>query len=225
MPFAAVLFDCDGVLVDSEPITLGVLRDVLEERGWPMSQDECDARFLGRQVSDEADLIAARTGQPFTRQWLQAFRHRRDEALSLHLRAIAGAAAAVEILHRDCHGRIACASGSDRGKLDLQLRKTGLYRYFEGHIHSGYEVPHGKPAPDVYLAAAAGLGVDPRRCAVVEDTATGAAAGLAAGATVFGYCPGGPGHGSAAQLRQAGVRHLFHDMAALPGLLAGASTA
>ncbi|MCD7097665.1 HAD family phosphatase [Stenotrophomonas sp. MMGLT7] len=225
MPFAAVLFDCDGVLVDSEPITLGVLRDVLEQRGWKMSQAECDAHFLGRQVSDEAELIAERTGQPFTRQWLQDFWRRRDEALSLHLQPIPGAEAAVDTLYRAYHGRIACASGSDRGKLDLQLRKTGLYRYFEGRIYSGYEVPHGKPAPDVYLAAAAGLGVDPRRCAVVEDTPTGASAGLAAGATVFGYCPGGPGHGSAAQLREAGVHHLFHDMERLPALLEAAATA
>jgi beta-phosphoglucomutase-like phosphatase (HAD superfamily) len=81
-------------------------------------------------------------------------------------------------------------------------------------------MPKSKPAPDVYLAAAAALGADPRRCAVVEDTVTGVTAGAAAGATVFGYSPGGPGHSPAESLRAAGAVHVFTDMASLPDLLA-----
>jgi HAD superfamily hydrolase (TIGR01509 family) len=84
-------------------------------------------------------------------------------------------------------GRLACASGADRAKVELQLTKVGLDHLFAGKIFSGMETPRSKPAPDVYLAAAAALGVDPARAAVVEDTATGVRAGVAAGATVFGY--------------------------------------
>jgi beta-phosphoglucomutase-like phosphatase (HAD superfamily) len=127
----------------------------------------------------------------------------------------------VPALHAALQGRIACASGADRGKVEMQLRKVGLYALFEGRIFSGHEMPRSKPFPDVYLAAAEALGVDPRRCAVVEDTVTGVTAGAAAGATVFGYSPGGPGHSPAEALRAAGAVHVFTDMAALPALLAG----
>ncbi|TGS59591.1 HAD-IA family hydrolase, partial [Mesorhizobium sp. M1C.F.Ca.ET.176.01.1.1] len=84
----------------------------------------------------------------------------------------------------------------------------------------GHETPRSKPFPDVYLAAAAALDVDPARCAIIEDTVTGATAGVAAGATVFGYCPGEPGHSSAEALHAAGVVQVFRDMEALPHLLA-----
>lgn len=92
--------------------------------------------------------------------------------------------------------------------------------FFKGHVFSGHELPRSKPAPDVYLAAAAALGVAPPRCAVVEDTVTGVAAGIAAGATVFGYSPPEAGHGAPTALRDAGAAVIFTDMARLPELLA-----
>jgi HAD superfamily hydrolase (TIGR01509 family) len=125
----------------------------------------------------------------------------------------------VHALHRTLNGRIAVASGADRVKIELQLLKAGILDRFEGRIFSGHEMPRSKPFPDVYLAAAAGLGVDPQRCAVIEDTVTGATAGVAAGATVFGYCPSHLGHCSATALHGAGVVQVFKDMAELPGLL------
>ena len=222
-PLQAVLFDCDGVLVDSETLTNGVLRDMLEELGWSMTLPESMALFVGKAVRDQRALIEARTGQPFSESWLAAFWQRRNAALERSLLIIPGALEAVAALHDRLGGRIACASGADRGKVELQLRKVGLLRYFEGRIFSGHETPRSKPHPDVYLAAAAALGVDPVRCAVVEDTVTGAAAGLAAGAAVFGYCPGGLSHDSATALRAAGVQHLFSDMAQLPNELVNAS--
>ena len=97
---------------------------------------------------------------------------------------------------------------------------AGLPTGFEGRIFSGHEMPRSKPFPDVYLAAAAALGVPASACAVIEDTVTGSRAGVAAGATVFGYCPGGAGHSTALQLREVGVHHIFSDMALLPALLA-----
>ncbi|MBS0343122.1 MAG: HAD family phosphatase [Proteobacteria bacterium] len=221
LPFDAVLFDCDGVLVDSEPITNRVLRDMLEELGWVMTLEECMATFVGKAVKDEAAQIEAHTGQPLTPEWMAAFRERRNEALDRELQVVPGALPAVHAVHAQLGGRIACASGADRIKVELQLAKVGLAAYFQNRIFSGHETPRSKPFPDVYLAAARALGVDPRRCAVVEDTVTGARAGIAAGATVFGYSPGGLSHSSAAALREAGVAQVFVDMAQLPAVLAG----
>lgn len=218
-PFDAVLFDCDGVLVDSEPITNRVLTEMLGELGWHLSVEETMRIFVGKMVKDEAPLIEARTGFVITHEWLAQFRARRNAALDSELRAIDGAADAVHALHRTLNGRIAVASGADRVKIELQLLKAGILDRFEGRIFSGHEMPRSKPFPDVYLAAAAGLGVDPRRCAVIEDTVTGATAGVAAGATVFGYCPSHLGHSSATALHGAGVVQVFRDMAELPALL------
>ncbi|MBB5404984.1 HAD superfamily hydrolase (TIGR01509 family) [Paraburkholderia youngii] len=223
-PFDAVLFDCDGVLVDSEPITNRVLTEMLGELGWHMSVEETMRIFVGKMVKDEAELIEAHTGFAITAEWLAQFRARRNVALDKELRAIDGASFAVRALHQTLNGRIAVASGADRIKIELQLVKAGLLDCFDGRIFSGHETPRSKPFPDVYLAAAAALGVEPARCAVIEDTVTGATAGVAAGATVFGYCPTHLGHSSATALHGAGAVHVFRDMAELPALLAGWST-
>jgi HAD superfamily hydrolase (TIGR01509 family) len=219
MQFEAILFDCDGVLVDSEPLTNGVLRDMLAEGGWAMTLDECMRFFVGKAVRDERATIEARTGRPLTEDWMAQFYARRNRALQAGLEAIAGAHAAVEAAHRQVQQRIACASGADRFKVEMQLAQVGLMAYFDGRIFSGHEMPRSKPAPDVYLAAAAHLNAPPARCLVIEDTPTGVTAGAAAGATVWAYCPL-PEHGPA--LRQAGASHLFGHMGELPGLLAGA---
>jgi len=220
-PFDAVLFDCDGVLVDSEPITNRVLAEMLGELGWQLTAEDAMRIFTGKAVKDETALIEAQTGFKVTPAWLQDFWTRRNAALDRELVEIAGAPAAARALHATLAGRIACASGADRHKVELQLEKIGLLDAFEGRIFSGHETPRSKPFPDVYLAAAKALGVDPARCAVVEDTVTGATAGVAAGATVFGYSPGGLGHSGADQLRAAGVVQVFTDMAQLPAVLAG----
>ena len=171
--FDAVLFDCDGVLVDSEAITNGVLRDMLEELGWKLSPEECLRIFLGKAVKDERGLIESQTGQPLTQDWLVRFRERRNVGLMHGVQPIRNAVECVARVHRSFPGHIACASGADRFKVELQLDKCGLMPYFRGRIFSGHELPRSKPAPDVYLAAAAHLGVAPARCAVVEDTVRG----------------------------------------------------
>jgi HAD superfamily hydrolase (TIGR01509 family) len=217
--FDAVLFDCDGVLVDSEPITNGVLRDMLEELGWKLSPAECMRLFLGKAVKDERALIEAHTGQPLTEDWMVRFRERRNQGLMQGVKPIRGAVEVVALLDEQFEGRIACASGADRFKVELQLDKCGLLPFFEGKIFSGHELPRSNPAPDVYPAAAAALGVAPGRCAVVEDTVTGVLAGTAAGASVFGYSPPEAGHDAPQLLRQAGVHCVFADLAELPLLL------
>ncbi|MDH5206229.1 MAG: HAD family phosphatase [Hylemonella sp.] len=215
MRFEAVLFDCDGVLVDSEPIVNRVLREMLAERGWLLSEQECMRIFVGKMVRDERPRIERETGQPLTEDWMALFRERRNAALHAELSVIANAHAAVHAVHERLDARIACASGADRHKVELQLRKVGLHPYFDGRIFSGHEMPRSKPHPDVYLAAAHALAAAPQRCAVVEDTLTGAAAGLAAGATVFAYVP----QGDAEPFRRAGVAAIFTDMAELPAVL------
>ena len=213
--FEAVLFDCDGVLVDSEPITNGLLRDMLEEQGWTLTPEACFQHFVGKAVIDEKLTIETNTGKPLTDAWMISFRTRRNAALEAHLQAIPNIHTAIEQIHLSFEGRIACASGADRLKVELQLAKVDLMPYFEGRIFSGHEMPRSKPAPDVYLAAAEAVGVHPGRCAVVEDTVTGVMAGVAAGCTVFAYAP----NGEAAALLAAGASHAFTDMLHLPSLL------
>jgi len=215
MKFEAVLFDCDGVLVDSEQITSSVLREMLGELGWHLGAEECMQMFVGKALKDEVAIIAAHTGRELDANWLTEFQQRRNAALMERLTAIPLIHDAVHQIYTHQDGRIACASGADRFKVEMQLRKVGLTRYFEGRIFSGYETPRSKPFPDVYLAAADALKVRPTRCAVVEDTVTGILAGVAAGATVFAYAPQGDG----VALREAGAVEIFSSMADLPLLM------
>ncbi len=218
--FDAVLFDCDGVLVDSEGITNGVLREMLEDLGWKLSPQECMRLFLGKAVKDERERIERHTGRPLTEEWLVQFRERRNERLLAGVRPIANAVDAVASISDRYQGRIACCSGADRWKVEMQLARCGLLPYFEGRIFSGHEMPRSKPAPDVYLAAMPPLAVTPDRCAVVEDTVTGVTAGVAAGCVVYGYSPPEAGHDGPAALLAAGASEIFTDMVQLPGLLA-----
>lgn len=225
--FQAVLFDCDGVLVDSEAITLGVLRDFLDECGWRLTMAEVRHHFLGRLVRDNRTLIEAHINRPVTPEWTNEFLSRRDAGLKERLQAVPGIAEALVRIQLEFGNRMACASGADRRKILLQLEKVGLLHYFDGRCFSGFEMAASKPAPDVYLAAAAALGVDIARCAVVEDSPTGITAGVAAGATVFAYCAPDDPHmletGGMAQhvqaLKSLGVHAVFNSMADLPALL------
>ena len=117
--------------------------------------------------------------------------------------------------HAHTGGRIACASGADRGKLLLQLAKVGLTEWFGPHVFSGHDLPRSKPFPDVYLAAAQSVGIAPERCLVIEDTPTGVQAGVAAGATVWALRSS---TGDAAALRDAGAAQLFDSMRELARL-------
>ena len=128
-----------------------------------------------------------------------------------------GAHAAVDAAHVHTGQRIACASGADRFKVEMQLTQVGLMGFFVGCVFSGHEMPRSKPAPDVYLAAARHLNAATARCLVVEDTPVGVTAGVAAGATVWAYCPE-PERGP--DLLRAGAHQLFPSMADLPRLLA-----
>jgi HAD superfamily hydrolase (TIGR01509 family) len=185
---------------------------MFEEQGWYMTLTECMQRFVGHTVKSQSKLIEANTGQPLTDAWLQEFFERRNLRLQESITVIEGVHEAVAHLHDHCQGRIAVASGADRFKVEMMLKHLGLYDFFAGRIFSGHEMPRSKPHPDVYLAAAAHLQIDPSRCLVIEDTTVGITAGVAAGATVWAYAPPPVVH---TPLLQAGAHHVFTGMHAL----------
>ncbi|MCD1286292.1 MULTISPECIES: HAD family phosphatase [unclassified Brevibacterium] len=217
--YAAVLFDSDGVLVESESITNEVLREMLADLGWQLSREESLARFVGKMLRDEADVIEEHTGYRIDADWLSEFRQRRNVALEASLKAIPGVVEAVRELSLAYPGKLACASSADRPKIELQLKKVGLFESFEGRIFSGMELPRSKPAPDVYLAAADFLEVDPAEAAVIEDSPTGVIAGVAAGSHVLGFSPDSLVHQSPETLLAAGAAEVFTSMDDLPELL------
>lgn len=218
MTFEAILFDCDGVLVDSEPIVNRVLNQMLNELGIAISLEDSTRMFLGRAVREELDTIARLRGAPLPDNWLSTWLARRNAVLEAEVEAIEHVRDAVAAIAAT--GMPVCvASGADRIKVKLQLGRTGLLELFQQdareHVFSATEVKRSKPAPDVYLLAAETMGVVPARCAVVEDSPAGATAGVAAGMTVFGYAA----RNDAAQLREAGASAIFADMRELPALV------
>ena len=223
-PFSAILFDCDGVLVDSEPITHRVLREMLIELGWDISEQETLERFVGKSFLDERRIIHEHSGHLIDVQWIEEFRVRRDIALRAGLAPIPGAVDAVRQVAEAMGQNFACVSGADRGKIEMQLAIAGLDGLFGDRVFSGMEMALSKPAPDVYLAAAAALGVDPTTTAVVEDSVAGIQSGVAAGATVFAFSPVGRSYSPAEQLLAAGAHHVVESMSDLWRVLVDAST-
>ena len=205
-----VIFDNDGVLVDSEPISNRVLAQALTEAGLPTTTAQSMDAFMGRRWEDSLGLIEARHGRPLPAGFSDSYRARRDAALAAELEPVAGAA---EALARIPLARCVASSGTPE-KIRFTLEHTGLLELFEGRIFSAHEVERGKPAPDLFLHAAERMGVEPSRCAVVEDTIVGIEAATAAGMAAFGYC----GHFDAETIAAAGARP-FESMRELPGLL------
>lgn len=184
-----VVFDCDGVLVDSERLTVGVEARVLTEMGWEITVDEVVERFMGRSDSHMLDEVARHLGREAadefdrvsTKEVVAAFRER--------LEPIGGIESLIEQLHGA--GLLTCvASSGSHKKMNLTLGTTGLYDIFENRIFSASEVDNGKPAPDLFLYAARCMNVDPTRAVVVEDSVSGVLAARAAGMRCFGYAGG-----------------------------------
>jgi HAD superfamily hydrolase (TIGR01509 family) len=211
--FELVIFDCDGVLVDSERIAVRVEAEYLAELGWPLTEAEIVERFMGRTTEYMDEAIEARLGSRLPGDWKDQFQRRYREAFAADLQPVDGVLEALDqITIPTC-----VASAGSHAKLRFTLGHTGLYERFEGRIFSGYEVANGKPAPDLFLHAAARMGAEPARCAVVEDTRWGVEAARAAGMCAFGYAGGVTlpehleGHGTV----------VFEDMRDLPRLLTG----
>jgi HAD superfamily hydrolase (TIGR01509 family) len=207
-----VIFDCDGVLVDSERLAVRIDVEVLGKLGWVLTEAEVVERFVGRSDAAVAREIEAHLGRTLPGDWLTEFEHLYREAFAAELRPVPGV---VEALDRITLPTCVASSGS-HDKMRYTLGLTGLYARFAGRIFSASEVAHGKPAPDLFLHAAARMGVEPAACAVVEDSRFGVQAARAAGMRVLGYAGGLT---PAERLAGPGTV-VFRDMRELPELLA-----
>jgi len=211
--FDLVIFDCDGVLVDSERLAIRTEAKILSGLGWPLTEPDIVERFVGRSAAYMQQEIERHIGRSL--DWEADFESRYREVFARELVAVPGV---VEALGQLAVSTCVASSGSHE-KMRFTLGMTGLIDRFEGRIFSADEVERGKPAPDIFLHAARQMGVLPARCAVVEDSISGVTAGLAAEMAVFAFAGG---VSSRSQLSIGGAV-VFDDMRELPGLLAAAT--
>jgi HAD superfamily hydrolase (TIGR01509 family) len=184
-----VIFDCDGVLVDSEPIAIRIDVEVIRRHGWDITESEVVDLFVGRSDSFMRAEVSRRTGRDLGADWDAAFVDDYRAALTRELQPVDGIVEAIDAI--DELGLVTCvASSGSHDKMRFTLGLTDLWSRFEGRIFSASEVERGKPAPDLFLHAAGRMGVPSRRCAVVEDSAAGVEAALAAGMRVIAYAGG-----------------------------------
>jgi HAD superfamily hydrolase (TIGR01509 family) len=209
--FDLVIFDCDGVLVDSERIAVRLDVDVLGRLGWRLTEAEVIERFVGRTHEYMVREIESALGRPLPDGWEEEFHALYREAFEAELQPVDGVLEAL--------GRITApscvASSSTHERLRHTLGLTGLLERFEGRIFSAADVANGKPAPDLFLHAAETLGAEPVRCAVVEDSRFGVEAARSAGMHAFGYAGGLT---PAARLEGSNTT-VFAEMRELPALL------
>ena len=211
--FDLVIFDCDGVLVDSERLSIRVDAIYLERLGWPLSEAEIIERFVGKSDADMRAEIERELGHPIPADVEAEFNRLYVDTFAAELTAVHGIREALDAIPTP---RCVASSG-DHAKIRRNLALTGLADYFGDRIFSATDVTRGKPAPDLFLHAAATLGAAPERCAVVEDSAYGVEAALAAGMTAFAYAGGVT---PAERLALPGAI-VFDHMRDLPALLGG----
>jgi HAD superfamily hydrolase (TIGR01509 family) len=208
--FDLVIFDNDGVLVDSEPVANRVLSALLTEYGLPCTPEESIATFMGHSMAQVRSMVEARLGRPVPAELEARYFEQVFAEFERSLQPIPGIVDAL----RSIEPAVCVASSGTHERIRLTLGATGLWDRFGGRVFSAEDVPRGKPAPDLFLHAARALGADPRRCAVVEDSPAGITAANAAGMTSYGFARLVP----AERLRHA-TGAVFRDMLRLPALL------
>jgi HAD superfamily hydrolase (TIGR01509 family) len=211
-----VIFDCDGVLVDSEPVANRVFGEMIRGLGWSLTPDESSQLFVGRSMPECVRIVEERLGRPTPPDLLAQYHERLCAAYERELTAVPGVAEVVRRLRvPSC-----VASNGDREKILAALTQVGLAGPFGARVFSGMDVPRPKPFPDVYLAAAAALGAAPQQCLVIEDSLIGATAALRAGMRTYGYAPQRDGAATedGAALRKLGIT-VFSRMSELFELL------
>jgi HAD superfamily hydrolase (TIGR01509 family) len=214
--FDLVIFDCDGVLVDSEVISCRVHADVLTRYGYPITAEEVQQRFLGRAARDASLEVERELGRPLAESYDL-------ERRTVLLAALAEAVEAIPHLHETLDALDTCrcvASSAAHDKIFTTLSRVGLYQRFAPNIFSGTQVNFGKPAPDLFLFAASRMATPAGRCLVVEDSVPGITGARAAGMAVLGFHGGSHCRpGDAETLRAAGAAATFDDMRQLPDLI------
>lgn len=209
----AVIFDCDGVIVDSEIMTFDLLIDEFSTFGLNLTLDELSRDYIGGTMADVARRAKA-AGADLPEDWVNTFYARLYAHLAKGTPLVPGVLSVLDTLDRAGIPYAIGSNGSDDKMVVTLGQHPGLIERFKGHLYSGQTLGAPKPAPDLYLHAAAQLGKAPQRCIVIEDSPTGARAARAAGMRCFGYCAHTPADRLAAE---AAIP--FLDMAALPGLL------
>lgn len=227
--FDLVIFDLDGVLVDSEILSCGCLADMLTRSGIPMTTADVIERYLGRTFSHVREDFLRLTGQPMSAEFVAELRAEMFRRYRAELRAIAGAEAVLQSMRQP----FCLASSSDAERIAISLALTGLSAYFDGRIFDAAMVARGKPAPDLFLKAAADMGthmgahmgIAPDKVLVIEDSINGVVAGKAAGMTVWGFVGGRhyAGRDGRGLLGAAGADRVIDDMAAILPLVASES--
>ncbi|NQV80067.1 MAG: HAD family phosphatase [Alphaproteobacteria bacterium] len=213
---AALIFDLDGVLVDSEVLIGQEVCSALAVHGYALDPTDYHAKFHCVRLERMAEKVMQESEIFLPDDFVIQLRARLDVVYATDLSAVAG----VEDMLRDVGLPVAVASGSVPAGIDLKLKRTGLYDFFAPHVYSVSEVANRKPAPDVFLLAAKRLGVAPENCVVIEDAAPGVVAGVAAGMRVLGFTGGGHDYPALAdKLRDAGADIVFDDMRQLTALL------
>ena len=211
-----VIFDCNGVLVDSEPIVCAVLANAFQSIGVPLTAREIARQFHGRRTSDIFTVVEKATKQPLPTGFAASVSAELLRRLRSELRAVPHAAHALSWLR----GPKAVASSSALDRIRSSLEITNLLRFFGVRLFSASDVARGKPAPDLYLLAAKSMSVDPHDCIVVEDSAAGVAAAAAAQMTPIGFLGGSHAGGELARdLLAAGARTVIADMRGLKGAI------
>jgi HAD superfamily hydrolase (TIGR01509 family) len=208
-----VIFDCDGVLVDSEPPANRVFSQALQNLGLPYTYERTLAQFMGKSMKTCIAQIEAELGAPVPANFLTQLQHDTFAAFETELKPVTGIESALDVIQSQFATCV--ASSGDHQKLNFTLGNTGLKQRFEGRIYSATEVARGKPFPDLFLHAAKQMGFAASDCVVIEDSVFGAQAARAAQMPVFGYAA----MSSAQSLNQAGAA-TFNDMAQLPSLIA-----
>jgi HAD superfamily hydrolase (TIGR01509 family) len=219
MPLALVIFDCDGVLIDSESLCDRVVSADLIRQGWPLTPADCHRLFLGLTFPDIQLAAEAQLRRPLDPDWVDRIVRRVTDVMAAEAEPIPGAREALEATTTlGLPYRI--ASNSSRPEMAAKFARAGLAQLVEGRVHSAYDLiargKRGKPAPDLFLEAAAAEAVAPGACLVIEDSLAGVQAATAAGMACLGFSPDSDG----AHLRQAGALP-FASMFALPDLLRG----
>ena len=207
-----VIFDCDGVLVDSEPISVRIDVSMLAEVGVEMSEAEVIERFVGRSPEVIRAEVEAQLGARVPEGWFERGEERLRQAFAAELKPVDGVTEALARIPDP----VCVASSSAPANLRFKLELTGLYERFAGHIFSASEVANGKPAPDLFLHAARRMGAEATDCVVVEDSRYGVLAARAAGMDVLGYAGGL----TPAEVLAGPRTVVFDDMRALPEMLA-----
>ena len=216
MPINLIIFDCDGVLVDSEVISCRAHANALTRHGYPISSEQVSRRFLGRSTKQANLEIETELGRKLPEAYHGDLQDELFRSFEADLEAIRGIHDVLDVVTQ----AVCVASSGSHQRMQVSLGSTGLHERLAPNIFSSSQVKNGKPAPDLFLFAANQMRVPPERCVVIEDSLAGIAGARAAGMTVFGFCGGSHcGNGHAETLLQAGANLTFADMHQLPELV------